>query len=79
MGRGALVLYLQTPESAETAGDAAMPFGEDLAEKLQWAVDLSEEEREAWGERAMRRVERHYSWSAVTEAYEALLRRLTSA
>ncbi len=49
MGRGALVLYLSTPESAEAAGDAAIPFSSDLSEKLQWAVDLSEEERAAWG------------------------------
>src|ERR1700761_4242430 len=26
MGRGALVLYLETPEGAEAAGDAAVPF-----------------------------------------------------
>jgi glycosyltransferase involved in cell wall biosynthesis len=76
MGRGALVLYLDTAVSAEVAGDAAVPFKDDLVAKLQWAVDVSEQERAAWGCRAMQRVERHYSWNAVTDAYEALFRRL---
>ena len=78
MGRGALVLYLDTPVSAEVAGDAAVPFREDLVAKLQWAVDVCEEERSAWGCRAMQRVEKHYSWSAVTNAYEALFRQLVA-
>ena len=77
MGRGALVLYLQTPESAEVAGEAAVPFTNDLREKLQWAVNLSEEERQGWGERAMRRVQKFYSWDVVTDSYEHLFRRLS--
>ncbi|MGI9071316.1 MAG: DUF1972 domain-containing protein [Bryobacteraceae bacterium] len=78
MGRGALVLYLDTPVSAEVAGDAAVPFHDDLVAKLQWAVDVGDEERAAWGCRAMQRVEKHYSWNAVTDAYEALFRRLVA-
>jgi glycosyltransferase involved in cell wall biosynthesis len=77
MGRGALVLYLNTPESAEVAGDAAVPFENDLVEKLQWAANLSDEERAEWGCRAACRVRRLYSWSVVTEAYENLFRQLT--
>ncbi len=76
MGRGALVLYLNTPESAEAAGDAAVPFTDDLLEKLKWAVSLPEEERTGWGCRAMRRVEKLYSWDAVADAYENLLQRV---
>jgi len=34
MGRGALVLYRDTAENAEVAGDAGIPFGDDLAEKI---------------------------------------------
>lgn len=86
MGRGALVLYLNTPESTEAAGDAAVPFQakgmpdyDDLAGKLRWAFSLSPAERAAWGNRAMRRVEKLYSWNVVTDAYEDLFRRLTSA
>jgi glycosyltransferase involved in cell wall biosynthesis len=77
MGRGALVLYLRTPESEEVAGDAAIPFTDDLTEKLQWAVDTSAEERAVWGSRAMRRIETHYSWKVVTDEYEKLFQQLT--
>ncbi len=76
MGRGALVLYLNNPENREVAGDAAVPFSDDLCEKLQWAVQLSAEDRRAWSCKAMERVERLYSWSAVTDAYEKLFREL---
>jgi glycosyltransferase involved in cell wall biosynthesis len=79
MGRGALVLYLQTPESDEVAACAAVPFTRDLTEKLQWAVDLSDTERAAWGLRAMQRVENHYSWRAVTDEYETMFRQLAIA
>ena len=77
MGRGALVLYLQTPENAEVAGEAAVPFTDNLKERLQWAVNLSEKERRQWGDRAMRRVERLYSWDVVTDLYENLFQRLS--
>ena len=82
MGRGALVLYLRTPESDEVCGTAAVPFDpciEDLRAKLQWAVDLSPEERSRWGARAMERIRHLYSWEAVTNSYEALFRRLASS
>ncbi len=50
MGRGALVLYLETPENTEVAGDAAVPFTKaNLAQKLAWAVSVSKEERELLG------------------------------
>jgi len=79
MARGALVLYLHTPENAEVAADAAVSFEnslEDLIRKLQWAVDLPASERAAWGCKAMKRMETHYSWRVVTDAYEELFRRL---
>ena len=79
MGRGALVLYLQTPESAEVAGDAAVAFSDDdLVEKLQWAVEATESERALWGNRASERIKKLYSWNAVTDQYEALLSGLGS-
>ena len=77
MGRGALVLFLQTPENAEVAGQAAVPFTNDLKERLQWAVKLSEKERQQWGDRAMRRIEKLYSWDVVTDLYENLFQRLS--
>jgi glycosyltransferase involved in cell wall biosynthesis len=81
MGRGALVLYLDTPENREVAGRAAVAFAgdrEDLTRKLQWAVDVSILDRANWSERAMERVQNRYSWEVVTGQYEALLRRFVS-
>ena len=74
MGRGAVVLFLNTPENAEVAGDAGIPFEHDnLAEKLRLVLALSDGERAAWSRRAMERVAQKYSWGAVTDQYERLL------
>ncbi len=74
MGRGALVLYLNTPENAEVAGNAGIPFeAGELTEKLRLALAMSVEERDEWGRRAAERVAERYSWDAVTDQYEALL------
>jgi glycosyltransferase involved in cell wall biosynthesis len=73
MGRGALVLYRNTPENAEVAGDAGVPFEpEDLPAALRAVLTMSDFEREAFRRRAMERVRKHYSWDAVTDAYERL-------
>ncbi len=74
MGRGALALYRNTPENAEVAGDAGIPFEpEELVEKLEMVLSMSEPEREALRNRAMERVRERYSWEAVTDQYERLL------
>lgn len=74
MGRGALVLYRNTPENAEVAGDAGIAFeADDLAAKLRLVLEMTEPERDALRQRAMERVREHYSWDAVTDAYEKLL------
>jgi glycosyltransferase involved in cell wall biosynthesis len=74
MGRGALTLYLDTPENAEVAGGAGLPFTHDnLTQVLANVLNMSEEERETWRARAMERVRSRYSWDAVTDAYEKLL------
>jgi len=77
MGRGALVLYRNTPENAEVAGDAGIPFEPaKLADKIRALLHMSEEQREVYRGRALERVREKYSWDAVTDAYEALLRKL---
>jgi glycosyltransferase involved in cell wall biosynthesis len=77
MGRGALVLYRDTPENREVAGDAGIPFGEhDLAQKIETALGMTEEERHALRQRAVERVAQHYSWAAVTADYDRLFRKL---
>ncbi|MGC9971191.1 MAG: DUF1972 domain-containing protein [Bryobacteraceae bacterium] len=74
MGRGALVLYLNTAENTEVAGGAGIPFErDDLARQLRLALDLSEAEREQWRSRAVERVRERYTWDAVTDDYEKLL------
>ena len=77
MGRGALVLYLNTPENAEVAGDAGIPFeAQELPGKLAELLEMPSQERAEWGRRAMARVTEQYSWDAVTGQYEALLLRM---
>jgi len=77
MGRGALTLYLDTPENAEVAGGAGLAFThENLVSVMQQALDMPEDQREKWRMAAMERVRSRYSWEAVTDAYETLLTRL---
>jgi len=77
MGRGALVLYRDTPENAEVAGDAGIPFDPDtLVAKMRQALEMSEAERQRLRAKAMERVRSRYSWEAVTDAYERLLKGL---
>jgi glycosyltransferase involved in cell wall biosynthesis len=74
MGRGALTLYLDTPENAEVAGGAAIPFHRDnLTEAMQSILAMPENERDEWRARAIERVRTRYSWDAVTDSYEKLL------
>ncbi len=77
MGRGALTLYLDTPENAEVAGGAGIPFTlESLSEALRRILQMPEAEREIWRQRAIERVRSRYSWDTVTDSYESLLKRL---
>lgn len=74
MGRGAVTLYLDTPENREVAGDAGIAFTADtLPDVMRRVIGMSEQEREAWRGKAMARVRERYSWDAVTDAYEGLL------
>jgi glycosyltransferase involved in cell wall biosynthesis len=74
MGRGAVVLYLDTPENAEVAGGVGIAFtAETLAEKMEFVLRMSEGGRRELGERAMARVAELYSWDAVTARYEEVL------
>ncbi len=80
MGRGALTLYLDTPENAEVAGGAGLPFThQDLPQVIERVLACSEEERAIWRARAVERVRSRYSWDAVTDAYEKLLEELAQS
>jgi glycosyltransferase involved in cell wall biosynthesis len=76
MGRGALVLYLDTKENGEVASGAGIPFHDDLTAKVEMVLAMSEEEREEYRRKALERVRERYSWDAVTEAYERLFQGL---
>jgi len=75
MGRGALVLYLQTRENEEVAGGAGLPFSneEDLAGLITRVMMMEASRRAALRTAAVSRVSERYSWDAVTSAYEDLL------
>lgn len=74
MGRGALVLYLNTPENHEVAGDAGIAFTHsDLAARLREVLAMSESQRDQLRQQAMSRIAGRYSWDAVTDEYEKLL------
>ncbi len=80
MGRGALTLYLDTPENAEVAGGAGIPFTPaSLASVMRRVIEMPEAERDQWRALAMDRVRSRYSWDAVTDAYENLFRKLCGA
>ena len=80
MGRGALTLYLDTPENAEVAGGAGIAFTrQNLADVMRSILRMPPSEQEKWRSKAMKRVEERYSWSAVTDSYENLLTRLARA
>jgi glycosyltransferase involved in cell wall biosynthesis len=75
MGRGALVLYRNTPENAEVAGDAGIAFEPgQLVATLRRVLDMPEFDRERLRHAAMARVRDRYSWDAVTDKYEGLLK-----
>lgn len=73
MGRGALVLYLNTPENSEVAGDAGIAYERThLDSALCGVLRMTPEERSEWGRRAMHRVAERYGWDRVTDQYESL-------
>ncbi len=77
MGRGAVTLYLDTPENAEVASGVAIPFTRDtLVEKLRDVLAMDDAARGDLGQKARARVAERYSWDAVTDAYEKLLQNL---
>jgi glycosyltransferase involved in cell wall biosynthesis len=73
MGRGALVIYRDTKENAEVAGEAGIPFAGDLARKLEMVLAMTADEQDALRRRAVEIVRQRYCWDAVTTQYERLL------
>jgi glycosyltransferase involved in cell wall biosynthesis len=77
MGRGALVLYLDTVENREVAGGVGLPFTvANLADVMRQALELSAAERARLRAAAVERVQDRYSWDAVTDEYVTLFEEL---
>ena len=78
MGRGALVLYLDTTENAEVCGDAGLPYrGEaGLTACIRQVLEMSEFDRNLYRARALQRVRERYDWEVVSLQYETLLQSL---
>jgi glycosyltransferase involved in cell wall biosynthesis len=77
MGRGAPVLFLDTPENTEVAGGVGIPFERSALEaKLEEALAMPASERAALSRSAIERVAERYSWDAVRDEYESLLLKL---
>jgi glycosyltransferase involved in cell wall biosynthesis len=75
MGRGNLVIYLETPENLEVCGDAGLSYRDDagLVARIRQALEMSERDRMQYRVKAAQRVRERYSWETVTTQYEALL------
>lgn len=79
MGAGRLVLYHDTPENRETVGSAGVPFGPGGVEDLRavWEeVQAHPDWGRLYGRRAQSRVQKHYRWDTITDAYELLLQQI---
>ncbi len=82
MGAGRPVLYNDTPENREAVGRAGVPFpsgGGAAGLAAAWGrLSGSPSMQVACARRGRARVEARYRWSAVTDAYEGLLRGLAA-
>ncbi|MCU0226660.1 MAG: DUF1972 domain-containing protein [Bryobacterales bacterium] len=77
MGKGNLVLYLNTPENAEVAGDTGIPFEKHtLAATITEALALQPDTVRQLQHRAQQRVRALYSWDAITDLYQQLFHAL---
>ena len=74
MGKGALVLYRNTPENAEVCADAGLPFENEagLVARIKEVLTMPERTRNEYRGRAAERVRQRYDWDVVTRQYERL-------
>ena len=75
MGRGCVVLYLDTPENREVAGEVGLAYRHDvhaLAQAMESVAGLPDAARQRMGCAALDSARRRYDWAAVVDAYEGL-------
>ena len=78
MAAGKAVLYLDTAENREAAGEAGLPYAfseEALADRIGRLIS-SDSERLRLGELARARAREFFDWERVTDEYEKLFRQL---
>jgi glycosyltransferase involved in cell wall biosynthesis len=75
MGRGNLILYLETPENSEVCGNTGLPYRDEagLTARIRQALGMTDAERSVYHQRAAKRARERYDWESVTTQYEALL------
>jgi glycosyltransferase involved in cell wall biosynthesis len=81
MAAGNPVLYLDTPENVETAGEAAVRYDKsepELTAKLQSLLDNAGA-REQLARSAKQRADTLYRWEAIAEKYEKVFAGLLGA
>jgi glycosyltransferase involved in cell wall biosynthesis len=85
MGRACVVLYLDTPENREVAGEVGFAFHKEeagnkeeagLAAAIESVDGLPEERRRQIGSAALEFARSRYDWDAVVEEYERLFESL---
>ena len=81
MGRGALTLYLDVPESAEVAAGAGLGFESKsgLTALIERVALMSEGERSQWSEQAAQRTRERYDWDVIVNRYEDLFGEITDS
>lgn len=75
LGSTRLNLLLKVGFNEEVAEDAALYWSKEdgnLAEQIQYADEMKEEDIEKLGRLAKQRIDKEYSWKRIVEAYEAL-------
>ena len=78
MAAGKAILYLDTAENREAAGEAGLPFAaseEALAARMNCLIGCSQE-RQRLGEMARARAREFFDWERVTDEYESLFRQI---
>ena len=77
MAAGNAVLYLDTPENRETAGDCGIAFRNeaDLAKKIS-ALTADPHRLSVLADEAQQRAQELFSWDRITSQYEALFEEL---
>ncbi len=82
MGRGAPVLFLETPENVEVAGDVGRVFLKDadgLARLIERIDAMPANGLQEMGRRGLEAARERYDWERVVDRYEELLERTAGA